>query len=302
VRYPDLGLNDYLLSVILGVIEGITEFLPVSSSAHLRICEALFGIDLGDGYWKMFTIAIQLGAILVLPIFFWNRIVRFLMTFPRGSQGDRTALSHPVTLVVLAFLCTAGPSYLLTKVIGKNLENLVLMGSALIGGGLVMWAVDAIYGGYHKGIDEPEAAHEIEKMGTGRAIWIGLWQVLSAVIPGTSRSMITISSGQVAGLSRTAALEFSFLLSIPTMAVATGYDLLRSLKPHHGEGNAIGATHIDPHGWLLLGIGFIVSFIVAFGVVAWFMEWVRTRGFTPFAIYRIVAGAAVVVWALRLAH
>ena len=107
---------------------------------------------------------------------------------------------------------------------------------------------------------------------------------------------------QVAGLSRTAALEFSFLLSIPTMAVATGYDLLRSLKPHHGEGNAIGATHIDPHGWLLLGIGFIVSFIVAFGVVAWFMEWVRTRGFTPFAIYRIVAGAAVVVWALRLAH
>jgi undecaprenyl-diphosphatase len=270
------GLNDYLLSVILGVVEGITEFLPVSSSAHLRICEALFGIDLGDGYWKMFTIVIQLGAILVLPIFFWNRIIRFLTTFPRGSQGDRTALTHPVTLVIIAFLCTAAPTYLLTKVVGKNLENLVLMGSALIVGGLVMWAVDAIYGGYRRGI--------------------------AAVVPGTSRSMITISSGQVAGLSRTAALEFSFLLSIPTMAAATGYDLLRSLKPHHGEANAVGATHIDPHGWVLLAIGFVVSFIVAFGVVAWFMNWVRTRGFTPFAIYRIVAGAGVVVWALRLAH
>jgi undecaprenyl-diphosphatase len=165
-----------------------------------------------------------------------------------------------------------------------------------------MWVVDAIYGGYHKGIDEPEAAREIEEMGMGRAIWIGLWQILSGVVPGTSRSMITISSGQVAGLSRTASLEFSFLLSIPTMAAATGYDLLRSLKPHNGEANAVGATHIDPHGWVLLGIGFVVSFIVAFAVVAWFMHWVRTRGFTPFAIYRIVAGAAVVVWALRLTH
>jgi undecaprenyl-diphosphatase len=295
-------LNDYLLSVILGVVEGVTEFLPVSSSAHLRICEALLGVDLGDGYWKMFTIVIQLGAILVLPIFFWNRIIRFFTTFPRGSRGDRTVLTHPVTLVVLAFLCTAGPTYLLTRVIGKNLENLVLMGAALIGGGIVMWVVDVIYGGYHKGIDEPEAAQEIEEMGVGRAIWVGLWQILSAVVPGTSRSMITISSGQVAGLSRAAALEFSFLLSIPTMAVATGYDLLRSLKPHHGEANAIGATHIDPHGWVMLGIGFVVSFIVAFAVVAWFMNWVRKRGFTPFAIYRIAAGAAVVVWALRLAH
>jgi undecaprenyl-diphosphatase len=139
-------------------------------------------------------------------------------------------------------------------------------------------------------------------MGTGRAIWIGLWQVASAVIPGTSRSMITISSGQVAGLSRTAALEFSFLLSIPTMAAATGYDLLKSVRPHKGEVNAIGVTHIDPHGWVVLAIGFVVSFIVAYVVVAWFMNWVRTRGFTPFAIYRILAGVAVVIWALGLRH
>ena len=102
-------MNDYLLSLILGVVEGLTEFLPVSSTAHLRIAQALFGIDLEDGYWKMFAIVIQLGAILCLPIFFRRRIASFFATFPRGRRGDRTVMTHPLTLTAIAFVCTAGP-------------------------------------------------------------------------------------------------------------------------------------------------------------------------------------------------
>jgi len=290
-------LNDYLLSVILGIVEGLTEFLPVSSTAHLRIAQALLGINLDDGYWKMFAIVIQLGAILCLPIFFWRRIVSFLSTFPRGRRGDRTVLTHPLTLIAIAFVCTAGPSFLLKKVIGRNLENLVLMGSALVAGGIVMWIVDGLYGTHRGGTFEGAAAEEVEETGLGRAVWIGLCQNLSAVFPGTSRSMVTIAAGQIAGFSRTAALEFSFLLSIPTMMAATGYDLLKYLKPSPSEGTA--PPHIDAHGWALLAIGFFISFVVAYAVVAWFMNWVRDRGFTPFAIYRLIVGTAVLVWAMR---
>jgi undecaprenyl-diphosphatase len=290
-------LNDYLLSLILGIVEGLTEFLPVSSTAHLRISEALLGVDLGDGYWKMFSIVIQLGAILCLPIYFWQRIMKFFATFPKGSRGDRTALTHPLGLTAIAFVCTAGPAFVLTKVIGKNLENLVLMGTCLVVGGIVMWVVDAMYGSRHPGVSESSAAGEIEEMGIGRAVWIGLCQTLSAVLPGTSRSMITIAAGQIAGLSRTAALEFSFLLSIPTMAAATGYDLLKFLHPGHGEAST--APHLDSHGLIVLAIGFVVSFIVAYAVVAWFMNWVRSRGFVVFAIYRLIAGTAVIVWAFN---
>jgi len=286
-------LNDYLLSILLGIVEGLTEFLPVSSTAHLRITEALVHVDLGDGYWKMFSIVIQLGAILCLPIYFWRRITGFLATYPKGLRRDKTAITHPLGLTLVAFVCTAVPSFLLTKVIGKHLESLVLMASALIIGGIVMWLVDAIFGQNKGGGSEAAAADEIERMGLPQAIWIGLCQTLSAVFPGTSRSMITIAAGQVTGLSRTAALEFSFLLSIPTMIAATGYDLLKALK-------GPDRVHIDSHGWVLLAIGFVMSFAVAYGVVAWFMQWVRNRGFVPFAIYRILVGAAVLIWALGL--
>jgi undecaprenyl-diphosphatase len=285
-------LNDYLLSTILGVIEGLTEFLPVSSTAHLRIAEALLGIDLGNGYWKMFSIVIQFGAILCLPIYFWNRITRFLATYPAGSKGDKTAITHPIALTLIAFAVTSATTLPLTKLIGKNLESLIVMGLALIIGGIAMWVVDSIYGAHKGGTYEAAAAEEVERMTLPQAIWIGLAQTLAPVFPGTSRSMATIAAGQVSGLSRTAALEFSFLLSIPTMAAATGYDLLKTVRgPEH--------VHIDSHGWFLIAIGFVISFVVAYAVVVWFMQWVRNRGFTPFAIYRLLAGAAVLIWALR---
>lgn len=295
-------MNDFLLSILLGVVEGLTEFLPVSSTAHLRISEALFHIDLANGYWKMYTIVIQLGAILCLPVYFRERIRRFLATFPKGERGDRTALTHPLGLTCVAFVVTALPAFLLTKVIGKHLESLYIMGSSLLIGGVVMWIVDAMNAKSEK-MGEGAAGSRIrtwhmEEMSLAQSVWIGACQILSAVFPGTSRSMSTIAAGQIAGMSRASALEFSFFLSIPTMVVATGYDLLKSLR---GKGeNAIGVTHIDPHGWLVLGIGFVVSFIVAYGSVAWFLAWVRKHGFAPFAVYRILVGAVVLTWAMGL--
>ena len=137
-------MNDYLLSVLLGIVEGLTEYLPVSSTAHLRIAEALMNVSLSNGYWKMYTIAIQLGAIAVLPIYFRARIAKFLSTFPRGERGDRTFLTHPLSLTAIAFVVTAIPAYLLTKVIGKHLESLYIMGSSLLIGGIVMWIIDAM--------------------------------------------------------------------------------------------------------------------------------------------------------------
>src|SRR5215467_10184374 len=286
-------MNDFLLSILLGIVEGLTEFLPVSSTGHLRIVEALFGLHLHDSFWKMYTIVIQLGAILSLPVYFWNRILKFLGTFPRGERGDRNWLTHPLSLTIVAFVVTALPSWALTKVIGKNLESLWVISLALLIGGVVMWIVDATF-------TRPRVAH-MEEMNLPQAIWIGACQILSAVFPGTSRSMSTIAAGQIAGLSRPAALEFSFFLSMPTMAVATLYDLYKTLKPTRdtmGEGN-IAPLAVDAHGWIVLAIGFVISFIVALAVVAWFMNWVRARGFVPFAIYRIVLGIALVILLTR---
>jgi undecaprenyl-diphosphatase len=294
-------LNDFLLSTVLGIIEGLTEFLPVSSTAHLRIAEWLFHLNLGDGYWKMYTIVIQLGAILCLPIYFRHRIAKFLSTFPQGERGDRTALTHPFGLTIVAFVVTAIPAFLLTKVIGKHLESLFIMGASLLIGGSIMWIVDAMNSRWESvGPNAPGSpihTWHMEEMSLAQAIWIGACQILSAVFPGTSRSMSTIAAGQIAGMSRAAALEFSFFLSIPTMIVATCYDLLKSLR---GKGaNPIGVSQIDAHGWIVLAIGFVVSFIVAYGAVAWFMAWVRKHGFVPFAVYRIIVGTLVLVFAAR---
>src|SRR6266511_1932048 len=214
-------MHDYLLSIFLGIVEGLTEFLPVSSTAHLRICEALLHIDLHDGFWKMYTIVIQLGAILALPVYFRERILQFLRTFPKGERGDRTIFTHPLILTLIAFVVTAVPAWVLSKQIGKNLENVWVMAVALLSGGIIMCIVDAVF-------TRPRTAH-MEEMTLQQAVWIGAAQILSAVFPGTSRSMCTIAAGQVAGMSRPAALEFSFFLSMPTMFVATGYDFVKSV-------------------------------------------------------------------------
>src|ERR1700757_5427576 len=191
-----------MLSLILGIVEGLTEFLPVSSTAHLRLSEALLHVSglapnltLDNGYWKMYSIVIQLGAILCLPVYFWSRITKFLSTFPQGESGNRNALTHPLGLTLVAFLVTAIPSFLLTKVIGKHLENIVIMGWSLLIGGIIMWIVDALNSESEKaGPGAPGSrihTWKMEDMSLAQAIGIGFCQIFSAVFPGTSRSMST---------------------------------------------------------------------------------------------------------------
>jgi undecaprenyl-diphosphatase len=280
------SLNNYVISVLLGIVEGLTEFLPVSSTAHLRIAEALMHIDLADAFWKMYTIVIQLGAILALCLLFFGRIMEFFRTFPGGESGNRTVLTHPISLTLIAFVCTSVPALLLKKVISKNLESLQVMALALLIGGVVMWVVDAYT------VRNEGRVTDVEEMTLLQAIWIGLCQTASAVFPGTSRSMATIASGQIAGLSRPAALEFSFLLSIPTMIAATGYDLYKEVL-HHDHSVVVETTVpmvMNTERWIVLAIGFVVSFLVAIGVVEWFLQWVRKHGLVLFAAYRIVLG------------
>jgi undecaprenyl-diphosphatase len=153
-----------------------------------------------------------------------------------------------------------------------------------------MWVVDAW------SVRRQSTTQDVEHMTLGQSIWIGLCQVTSAVFPGTSRSMSTIAAGQIVNMTRSAALEFSFLVSIPTMIAATGYDLLRTLHPKHTDvAESIAPLVMTGHGWVVLFIGFAVSFVIALLVVEWFLMWVRRHGFVIFAVYRIVL-AALLFW------
>jgi undecaprenyl-diphosphatase len=197
---------------------------------------------------------------------------------------------------MIAFVCTAVPSLLLHHWVDKHLGSINAIALALLIGGIIMWIIDAWSVRQEAGTDDVEA------MSLPQAVWIGLCQTFSAVFPGTSRSMSTIAAGQIAGLSRPAALEFSFLLSIPTMIAATGYDLLKEVHPSKAMIAAGEHAHVTMNAerWAVLAIGFIVSFIVALGVVEWFLHWVRRHGLILFAVYRIALGGALLFWGAKI--
>ena len=297
-------MNPFLQSVLLGIVEGLTEFLPVSSTAHLRITEALMHIPVSESscsvsgadciqavaYWKMYTIVIQLGAILALLLLFLSRIVGFLRTFPKGENGQSNFFTHPISLTFVAFVCTSVPALALHKWSDEHLGSMTVIALALLLGGIFMWIIDS-----WADRRDPSTT-DVEQMNFGQAIWIGLCQSLSAIFPGTSRSMSTIAAGQMVGMDRPAALEFSFLLSIPTMIAATVWDLKKEVFPSHG---AAAHVQMNTENWIVLIIGFVVSFFVALGVVEWFLMWVRRHGFMLFALYRIVLGIAILVFGAR---
>ena len=295
-------MNDFFLAVVLGVIEGLTEFLPVSSTAHLRITESLMNISLDDPFWKMFSIVIQLGAILCLPIYFWKRILEFVHDFPKGPRGDRTVLNHPLTLTMIAFVVTAIPAFLLTKIIGKHLESLWIMAIALIVGGVVMWVVDAIYerSRHRAFLRDGKLTTSMDQMCVGQAIWIGACQILSAVFPGTSRSMSTITAGELAGMSRQVRAR---ILVLPVHPDDGRSDPLRPAEiiaspPWRGEHNWCDAQRSSPLDRAGHRLRRFLHRCVRRGRVV-HEVWVRTRGFAPFAIYRILVGIAVLWWITR---
>ena len=287
---------DIIKAAIQGIVEGLTEFLPISSTAHIVIAQEFLGIDRTSSFWKMFAVFIQLGAILAVIAYFWTRLARFAATFrdtARRTDGNGSGVSvllkHPFSLVLISFVVTAIPCFLIDKFMekfmGTNLESLTIIGTVLIVGGVAMYLIDWY-------CSKRVRTEQMDEMNLRQAIVIGLAQILAAAFPGTSRSMSTIAGGQLMGLSRSAALEFSFFLSIPVMIAASSYKLLKYVL---SDGVPTSSE------WMALAVGFVTSFLVAFVVIAWFMTWVRTHGFTPFAIYRVLAGMALIWWD-RVAH
>jgi len=282
-------MSDYWVAVLVGIVEGLTEFLPVSSTAHIVLTQAAMGMKLDDPFWKMFSVVIQLGAILSVVVYFWPRLVSFVQSFltnvqQKGSDSNPSSVpwwKHPLALVIISFVVTAIPCFLMDELIGENLERPWVIGASLLLGGIAMLWIDQRY-------SQTASTYSVEQMTLRQAIFIGAAQILAAMFPGTSRSMATIAGGQIMGLSRPAALEFSFFLSIPVMFAASRFKLLQFLVK--------SPIQIDSRQWLTLGIGFVTSFLVALAVIAWFMQWVRSRGFAPFAFYRMALGVAVILW------
>lgn len=269
-----LGM-DPLDAIWLGIVEGLTEFLPVSSTGHLILLGDLLGHQ-GEAA-KALDIVIQLGAVVAVVVYFRRRIV----DLGRGLLVRRDTVSTTLAgALTAAFVPTAVVGLLLHRVVKEHLFGTAPVAAALIVGGLLMVAVETARARLGR------TSHEgLEHVTIRKGFLIGLAQCVS-LWPGSSRSMVTIVAGQLCGLDTRTAAEFSFLLAIPTLGAATLFDLVKS-------GPLIAA---QPGGLETLVTGLVVSFLVSWLVVAIFLRFVGRLGMTPFGIYRILLGAAVLIW------
>lgn len=255
------------IATILGIVEGITEFLPVSSTGHLIVTGYLLGF-VGDSA-SSFEVVIQLGAILSVVLLYWRR---FLGLFPAPIRGLQTGASNldgwsGIWRITLATLPALFVGYAARHVIKDELFNPTTVSFALAVGGVAILLVERYaFGGSIKSLDQ---------ITLGQAFGVGVFQVL-ALWPGTSRAAATIVGGMLLGLDRKSAAEFSFLIAVPVMFAATGYELI---KMRH---------QMALQNSLQLGVGFIVSFIVALITVKLFVNFLQRGRLTPFAWYRIV--------------
>ena len=263
-------MHDYLIAIVLGIVEGLTEFLPVSSTGHLILAERLLGVS--GPVWDVFEIMIQLGAILAVVVHFSGKFWRTLLALPADARARHFALSLIVAVIPALLL-----GYLFSGFIKSYLFSPATVGIALILGGLIILWVESTH--------RQETLHEADELPLPTAGLIGLAQAV-ALIPGTSRSAATIVAGRLLGLDRRAAAEFSFFLAIPTMAAAFAHEAIK--YRHDLTASSLG----------LIGTGFIAAFISAFLIIKPFLEFVSTRGFQPFAYYRIALGAIVLLLVL----
>jgi undecaprenyl-diphosphatase len=265
----------HLIAALLGLVEGLTEYLPVSSTGHLILVSDFLGAE-GEGA-KSFDIVIQLGAILAVLIHYRVLLVERVKGL---LTGNREAMNLFVALAV-AFLPTAVAGLLFRKVIREHLFGPVPVAIALVVGGVLMIAVERL-----RAARKIVGQSGLEQVTPARALMIGVGQCFS-LWPGASRSMCTIVAGQLSGLSTATAAEFSFLLALPTLGAATLYELY---KGRHEIFATIGVSQ--------LAVGMVVSFVVAWAVIASFLRYLRHRGLEPFAYYRI-AVAVLVLWFVR---
>lgn len=268
----------FLHTVILAIVEGLTEFLPVSSTGHLLIAERLLGFkDQAD----VFTVVIQFGAVLAASWFFRDDIVSTSRLFLKGNKKARQFYMN-----VLVGLIPAGLiGFALEASIGIP-KSPIIIALALIIGGVVLWVVEDQYGKAHAGSTQEETI-KYGSITRRQAIIVGLCQCLS-LIPGVSRSGSTIAAGLVSGMNRATATAFSFYLSIPLLAAAS---LLKILKHRHDVQNL-------PGGMTQLVFGVFVTFLVAFVVVGWLLKYVSKHNLKPFAYYRVIFGVIVLILAM----
>ncbi len=255
-------------AALMGVVEGLTEFLPISSTGHLILAGALLGFD--DAKAQVFDIAIQTGAIFAVILVYWQKIRATLVALPTERQAQRFALN-----VLIAFVPAVVLGLLFGKAIKAHLFTPVVVASTfIVGGFIILWAER-----------RPAAAtriHAVEDMTALDALKVGLVQCL-AMVPGTSRSGATIIGGMLLGLSRKAATDFSFFLAIPTLIGAGAYSLYK-------ERALLSAADIP-----LFAVGLVFSFISAWLCVRWLLRYISTHSFVPFAYYRIVFGVVVLI-------
>ncbi len=256
-----------LYAIILAIIEGLTEFLPVSSTGHMIIASSLMGIA-SDPFTKLFTIAIQFGAILSVIVLYWKK-------FLPAKPLQKAFLFYARLLI--AFIPAAVIGFLLNDYIDQLLERADVVGYALIVGGLFFLFMDSIF----KKNESPEE----QVVSFTAAFKIGIFQTI-AMIPGVSRSAATIIGGLTQGLSKKSAAEFSFFLAVPTMFAATSYKMLTFYD---------GAGTLNANDFLLLGIGNVVAFIVALLAIRSFITFLTRHGFKVFGYYRIIVGVAILV-------
>jgi undecaprenyl-diphosphatase len=270
-----MGLT--LTAILLGIVEGLTEFLPVSSTGHLMLASELFGYNAAQ--WAMFNILIQLGAILAVVVLywrtFWHAAVGVLKLEPQGLRFARN--------IIVAFIPAAILGVLLKDEIDLLLQTPQVVGWTLVLGGIAILAIERLV---KIGEDVPVA-----ELPLSRVIGIGIAQCL-AMVPGVSRSGATIMGALGMGVGRKTAAEFSFFLAVPTMLGASVLELF-----DRRDELTSGAMSV---GWGHIAIGFLVSFVVALAVIKGFVAYVSRHGFAPFAWYRIVVGAGAIAWlALR---
>ena len=260
-------------AAIMGIVEGITEFLPISSTGHLILAGALLGFD--DEKAKVFDIAIQTGAIVAVILVYWQRLRETVMTLPTHEQSRRFALN-----VAIAFV----PAVLLGLLLGKAIKAhlftpQVVASTFIIGGVLILWAER-----WHARTPDAVRITSVDDMSALDALKVGLVQCL-AMIPGTSRSGATIIGGMFLGLSRRTATDFSFYLASPTLIGAGAYSLYK-------ERSLLSLADLP-----MFAVGLIFAFVSAWLCIRWLLRYVATHSFVPFAWYRIVFGAVVLVTA-----
>ncbi|HEX8214300.1 MAG TPA: undecaprenyl-diphosphate phosphatase [Allosphingosinicella sp.] len=263
-----------LTAILLGIVEGLTEFLPVSSTGHLILAAELLGYRAEE--WSTFNVIIQLGAILAVIVLYWRTFWTVAVgLFGRDAGAWRFALN-----VAAAFLPSAVLGVILIDNIEALLGNAVVVAIALIAGGFAILLIERL-------VQPASIEPGVSAIPLKRALGIGFIQCLS-MVPGVSRSGATIMGALSLGIERRTAAEFSFFLAVPTMVGATTL----SVAKHHEE---IAAAGVD---WGLIAVGFAVSFVVAIAVIKWFVGIVGRHGFAPFAWYRIVAGSLALAWLL----